>query len=123
PSQTQTLQQPLEPRPLLDAAIAWIQATLRHAGLKLPGQEQTPAAADDVLNDTLRRADARSEPLASLARRLELSPLEFRLVLLALAPELDPLYQRCVVELLGEVGRRVGTLSLYAALLGDPVAV
>ncbi len=115
--------QPLEPRPLLDAAIVWIQAVLRRAGLKLQGEEQNPAAADEALNDALRRADARSEPLAALARRLDLSALEFRLVLLALAPEIDTLYQRCSVELLGEVGRRVGTLGLYAALLGDPVAV
>lgn len=115
--------QPLEPRPLLDAAIVWIQAVLRRAGLKLQGEEQNPAAADEALNDALRRADTRSEPLAALARRLDLSALEFRLVLLALAPEIDTLYQRCSVELLGEVGRRVGTLGLYAALLGDPVAV
>ncbi|MGH8238942.1 MAG: ATP-binding protein, partial [Steroidobacteraceae bacterium] len=122
-AQTQALPQLLEPRPLLDAALTWIQAVLRRAGLKLPGEEQTPAAADEALNDALRGADARSEPLAALARRLDLSALEFRLVLLALAPELDTLYQRCIVELIGEVGRRVGTLGLYAALLGDPVAV
>ena len=122
-SQTQSLPQPLEPRPVLDAAIIWIQSVLRRAGLKLPGEEQAPVSADENLNESLRRADARSEPLAALARRLDLAPLEFRLVLLALAPELDTLYQRCIVELLGEVGRRVGTLGLYAAILGDPIAV
>lgn len=119
----QTQKPPLEARPVLDAAMVWIRAVLRRAGVKLPGEEQTPAAADEALDEALHRADERSEPLAALARRLALSPLELRLVLLAMAPELDTLYQQCVVQLLGEVGRRVGTLGLYTALIGDPLAV
>src|SRR5207247_2006059 len=48
---------------------------------------------------------------------------EFRLLLLTLAPELDPRYQRCMGVLLDDLSRRVGTLGLYSALLGEPVDV
>jgi AAA+ superfamily predicted ATPase len=60
------------------------------------------------------------EPLRIIARALALSDLERRLIVLALAPELNPLYQRCIGVLLDDLGRRVGTLGLYAALLGEP---
>lgn len=138
-------------RPLLSAALAWIQAVLRRAGLNLSSEDRMPvvvtspaagaphveglaerveprnsaavANADTALDEALRDADVNNEPLAALTRRLGLTPLEFRFVLLALATELDTLYQRCMAELLGEAGRRVGTLGLYAALIGDPVIV
>ena len=38
-----------------------------------------------------------------------------------LAPELDTLYQHFMAKLLRQDAWRVGTLGLYAALLGDPV--
>jgi AAA+ superfamily predicted ATPase len=62
-------------------------------------------------------------PLTALQRVFDLDPIELRLFLLALAPELDARYQRCVGVLLDDLGRRVGTLGLYSALLGDPTAV
>ncbi|MEO8186107.1 MAG: ATP-binding protein [Burkholderiaceae bacterium] len=138
--------------PLLGAAIQWIHETLRNAIVGLTGEngdlpgltvtattlvqlldttyEQTIAtagaslqAADDTLIGTLAAAESSTEPLASLVRNLTLSDLEFRLFLLVLAPELDPRYQRCMGVLLDDLGRRVGTLGLYAALLGEPADV
>lgn len=130
----------LAERPLLAAAICWIKAVFARAGLNLPredvvGVEEAPSRrsesenlkalndADAQLTEALRKADARTEPIAALAHRLDLTPLEFRFSLLALAPELDTLYQRCVAELHGELGRHVGTLGLYAALLGKSIEV
>ena len=138
--------------PLLTAAIQWIHETLRNAvaGLKegdgdLPGltvtattlaqvldatQELTtttaPASvriADDALIVALTAAEESHEPLASIVRTLSLSDHELRLVLLAIAPELDPTYQRCMGVLLDDLGRRVGTLGLFAALIGQPTEV
>lgn len=129
-------------RPVLTAAIDWIQATLRRAGLHLPGESGVIAsaaappaqggarvevvtieAAEAALDEAIAHADSKTEPLVVIARRLSLTPIELRLLLLALAPEIDPLYQRCFVTLLGEAGRRVGSLGLYCALIGDPVDV
>ena len=128
-----------ETRPALHAAVRWIEAVLRRGGLTLPhgietaagsdlqqtdtaAKEDAVAAADAELDETLALANSNAEPLAALVRRLDLTALDLRLILLALAPELDVLYQRCYSDLQGEPGRRVGSLALYAALMGDPVA-
>jgi hypothetical protein len=140
------------PGPLLKAAIRWIHETLRHAvaGLAagtgdLPGLTVTGAtlvdlldtarekasanapdsldAATDALTKALAADEGSTEPLAAIGRALALSEVEMHLLLLALAPELDPRYQRCIGVLLDDLGRRVGTLGLYAALLGEPVDV
>ncbi|HVC12439.1 MAG TPA: ATP-binding protein [Burkholderiales bacterium] len=138
-------------RSLLDAAMNWIHAVLRDAlarhgagqgdlpGLTVSfatvedslahpaGAAAEPAAdvkaADAALAQALAAAEAAREPLAMASRVFGLSSLEFRLLLLALAPELDPRYQRCIGLLLDDLGRRVGTLGLYAALLGEPSRV
>jgi AAA+ superfamily predicted ATPase len=129
-------------RPLLAAALAWIHALMHRAGfrpvddtaadgsspdpvgdarrIELPGVTDV-VAAEAALDDALAQADSAVEPLAALARGLELAPVEFRLVVLALAPELDTLYQHFMAKLLNQDAWRVGTLGLYAALLGDPV--
>lgn len=57
------------------------------------------------------------EPLAAAAHVFELGTLEFRMMALALAPELDFRFQRCIGFLLDEMGRRVGTMALYRSLL------
>jgi hypothetical protein len=133
---------------VLSAAIKWIHTILRNAvaGLAngsgdLPGLTVTAStlvaqldatavrtAADGVLQDdalkvALTERDNELEPLARITRELALSDLEIRLLLLALAPELDARYQRCIGVLLDDLGRRVGTLGLYAALLGEPTSV
>jgi AAA+ superfamily predicted ATPase len=138
--------------PLFRAGLAWLHATLRHAAAStgvasgdLPGLTVSMArvveqldtrsdrntaesavslrAADAELSRALAAADDRDEPLAALVSTMALTELELRVVLLALAPELDPRYQRCIGVLLDDLGRRVCTLGLCAGLLGDPVDV
>ena len=140
-----------QPVVLLNAAIDWIHAVLRASTERLfdaPTQEtvsvrlaaiadwienrppRTPllasytdvAQADSALEDALLAADE-AEPLARLFRSLLLDPIETRVVLLALGPELDPRYQRWISLLLDDPGRRVGTLGLFAELLGDASAI
>ena len=139
-------------RPLLTAALAWIHATLGAAVARqtggdddIPGLSMTAATLQHLLDhgagaappvpglDLRRReaaltaalaaADPASEPLAALYRGLDLDLLEWKLVLLALAPECDPRYQKCIGFLLDDLGRRTGTLPLFAAMLGEPAAV
>lgn len=85
--------------------------------------EAADAALASALGRALAAADAQAEPLAAAVRALGLSDLECRVLLLALAPELDARYQRCLGLLLDDLGRRVGTLGLCAALLGAPAQV
>lgn len=134
--------------PLLDASVDWVHDTLRKAlstvarrngelpGLTLdPGSllEQLdasrPGARDDAGESTQtsldlwrRTLDANrnsGEPLAVIARTFGLDELEFRLLLLALAPEIDIRYQRCLGVLHDDMSRRTGSLGLYATLLGE----
>lgn len=140
------------PRPLLDSAIDWIHAVLRHGALNqgggsgdIPGLTLTATTvnsllderprhtapeqsadvqqADEALTRALMNADIHTEPLAAAAMAFGLTTLEFRLLLLAMAPELDLRYQRCIGLLLDDMGRRVGSLALFMALLGEPAAV
>ncbi len=139
-------------RPLLSAAVNWIHAVLRNAVEQLssgngdlPGLTVTAATvvqlldaragrsamdvasevevADSVLTQALTAADSQADPLAAAARALSLTDIEFRVLLLALAPELDARYQRCLGVLLDDLGRRVATLGLCATLLGAPTHV
>ena len=115
-------------RPLLAAGLAWVRALMCRAGFDPLGnvakdstlppsavgaqRAETPAprmelpdaadveAADAALAGALASADVVTEPLAALARGLELTPLEFKFVVLALAPELDTLYQHFMAKLL-----------------------
>jgi hypothetical protein len=86
-------------------------------------QPRALAEADAALDRALEAAGASPEPLAVVARALELGPLEFRMMVLAWAPELDLRFQRCIGFLLDEMSRRVGTMGLYSALLGVPIQV
>lgn len=139
-------------RPLLHSAIDWIHTLLRNSASNQPGGngdipgytmtaatitgllEARPAhgapplaaelrQADQALSEALHGADAHAEPLAAAATVFALSGLEFRVLLLALAPELDLRYQRCIGLLLDDLGRRVGSLALFMALLGEPSEV
>lgn len=130
--------------PLLNASIKWVHALLRNAideasddvnGLTvtrrtlLESLDASPARPRDSHRHELRDAEAaldsaltaagnNPEPLAAAARVFELSSIEFRMLILTLAPEWDIRYQRCVGFLLDEMSRRVGTIGLYAGLLG-----
>ncbi|HEY0320014.1 MAG TPA: ATP-binding protein [Pyrinomonadaceae bacterium] len=132
---------------LLEASIKWVHGLLRNAvetssddvnGLtvtrkgilesleappKLRESEQRVIpdaleALDKELDSALAKADTSTEPLAVAFREFGLEPVGFRMMILGLAPELDIRYQRCIGFLLDEIGRRVGTLSLYGSLLG-----
>ena len=81
-------------------------------------EEELDHALDAADESSEPAADERPEPLAVAKRTFNLGPLEFRLLILALAPELDIRFQRCIGFLLDEMGRRVGTLGLYHSLLG-----
>jgi SpoVK/Ycf46/Vps4 family AAA+-type ATPase len=74
--------------------------------------------ADDALDLALATADTNSEPLATAERTFQLTAFEFRLMILALSPELDLRFQRCIGFLLDDMSRRVGTMGLYNMLLG-----
>lgn len=133
-------------RPLLRAAIGWVHSVLRDAvernseengdvhGLSLsratllqlldaiPGNSITDSATHDALkqlNQELAVGDANAEPLAAAVHVFELGSLEFKLLLLTLAPEFDVRYQRCIGFLLDDMSRRIGTLGLFCGLLGD----
>jgi AAA+ superfamily predicted ATPase len=56
--------------------------------------------------------------MAVAARVFKLGSLEFKLMVLTLAPELDFRFQRCIGFLLDDMSRRVGTMGLYCGLLG-----
>ena len=142
---------PAPARALLRSAIEWIHALLRSSASRQPegngdfpgftmsaatmaGLLDEPAAhgatpeapdvahAGQTLDDALAAA-APDEPLAAAARAFSLTSIEFRILLLALAPELDLRYQRCFGLLLDDLGRRVGSLGLFMSLLGEPAAV
>lgn len=133
------------PRPLLHASIEWVHKLLRDAVARVPddngdvhglsvtratllqaldatsGRGSRPEGlqeAEAALDAALTAADPVVEPLAAAAHGFELGPLEFRMLVLGLAPELDLRFQRCIGFLLDEVPRRVGTFGLYSTLLG-----
>jgi AAA+ superfamily predicted ATPase len=138
----------VEARPVMRAALEWIRAVLVQAVGRLPDDktdfpgaaltraavlelmssksEAAPATGDErvraeaELHEALAKADPRTEPLAALAAACQLTRLEFRLALLALAPELEPRFQRCLALLQDDASRRVGSVTLYASLLGSP---
>jgi AAA+ superfamily predicted ATPase len=138
------------PRPLLKASIDWIHELLRDAVARVPdengdvnGLSVTKATllqaldaadtradpsrdlqyADAALDAALAAADARQEPLAAAKYGLDLARLEFRMLVLGLAPELDLRFQRCIGFLLDEMPRRVGTFGLYSTLLGSTAQI
>jgi AAA+ superfamily predicted ATPase len=138
----------LQFRSLMTVAAIWIHAMYRSAVASLPDADQGQhwfgltkvtllreleqrvgkearhvpadlADAETALLRMLASAHAGNDPLSLLFRRLGLTFLELRVLLLSLASELDPVYQRCVGLLLDDVSRRVGTLGLFMGLLGS----
>ncbi len=134
-------------RPLLRACVDWVEALLRAAvarasddvgdlhgltvsarallaTLDVPSGRESDAkhletvATDETLIHHLADADPNVEPLAAAARTFELEAIDFRLMVAALAPELDLRYQRCIGFLLDDMGRRTGTMTLWQSLLG-----
>jgi hypothetical protein len=60
------------------------------------------------------------ERLGRLVRRFGLQSVEWQALLLMLAPELDPIYQRVFGVLHDDLGRRSATLGLIGTMLGAP---
>jgi SpoVK/Ycf46/Vps4 family AAA+-type ATPase len=131
----------LGPRPLLQACARWIDKVLREAEdaephIGPPGADAFPmrwldslaermrnrmgglADADAALDLALATADSTVDPLAIAKKTFELSTFEFRLLLLALSPELDVRFQRRIGFWHDELVRRVGTMPLFHLLLG-----
>lgn len=129
-------------RGLLEASVKWVHTLLRSAveasdevnGLsvsrnallesldelpeqRLNNQQSELSDAEAALDAALATADTNREPLAVAVRVFGLGPVGFRMMVLALSPELDMRYQRCVGFLLDEITRRVGTIGLYNSLL------
>jgi hypothetical protein len=96
---------------------------LRTADDRPEGLDPASEKLDAALTAALEHPDQHHEPLAVGARAFRLTPLEFRLVVLSLAPEIDFRFQRCIGFLLDEMGRRVGTFGLYAMLLSANATV
>jgi hypothetical protein len=61
--------------------------------------------------------------LAVMTERLGLTVLERQALLLCLAPEIDPSYQRAFGYLHDDYGRRQPSLGLVCTLLGDPIEI
>ncbi|MFF7473503.1 AAA family ATPase [Streptomyces sp. NPDC008092] len=65
-------------------------------------------------------ADGFTDPLAALAARLRLAPLDTTLLLIALAPDLDRTFEQLYGYLNDDVGRRRATVGLALDLYGAP---
>lgn len=131
--------------PLLQASIDWIHALLRRAVEAVPSENgdvhgfavtrttvaqsldaPSQSTSDDQYGelrdaeealDTALADEENPEPLSAAVRAFGLNPLEFRVMALTMAPELDFRFQRCFGFLLDDLSRRVGTLGLFASLL------
>ncbi len=92
------------------------------------GASVSPSAKDDrkAIDDAERRlaraleSDA-GHPFNLASRCLGLSPLECKVLLLCLAPELSVKYQRVFGFLNDDLSRRRPTLALLAAMFDDPL--
>lgn len=143
---------PPQPRPILAAALEWIHAALRtqlpelHGGAgdlrgwtvpvgnicdeldarppgTAPAVNPAREPAERILADLVHAASPQDEPLVAVMRTLGLDWLEYRVLLLSLASELDIRYQRCIGVLQDDLGMRSGTLGLFASMLGEPADV
>ena len=131
---------------LLAASVNWLNAVLRNEllrerdtgeevmGMSIPRDEilrtfdqhyepsNDEQEAAEALTDILRHSSL-NEPLMAVYVYLKLSPIEFKLLLLTLAPDLDIRFQRCYGFLQDDLSRRHGSLAFYCSLLGDALDV
>lgn len=133
-------------RPLLQAAVKWIQSALLNAvqgtiddngdvhGFSVTRATVTQSLQSDRTKNQNQEAESafvsamespenRNDPLISVVNGFLITPLEARIMLLAFAPELDVRFQRCFGFLLDDMSRRVGTLGLLCSLLGEPLRI
>ncbi|MCV9961743.1 ATP-binding protein [Pararhizobium sp. BT-229] len=135
---------------VLHAAGNWVRQALLSYWRRLPktevdvlGHARSPDAIQDLLGrvSTLSRSEAdqsafaklcsllkeegagAQSPLARLLHGLGLEEIEFKLLLLALAPELDINIQIAFGLLNDDLGRKTPTFGLACAVLGRPIEV
>ncbi|MGY4404064.1 ATP-binding protein [Bradyrhizobium sp. USDA 3315] len=134
---------------LMKLAVAWIDAVLLHYQERFPpaagdvaGLVRHPASLKHLLapeprveeSEEARRAAERllvalvsagndDEPLVRLHRRLSLSALELKVLLLCLAPDLDAKYQAAFGILNDDLSRRGPSLGLACKILGESSVV
>lgn len=123
------------------AAVDWLNAVIQHAVEQMPEDADVIStaatsktsichdleAAPEVwegcqqaaarLQHALSVADPQTDRLSALHRGLGLTWLEFRLLILALGPELGIKYQRAYGFLQDDMSRRTGSLVFYCSLL------
>ena len=83
--------------------------------------ERRLKTATHRLSQHLENSEGRVSRLILLKQRLRLSNLEFRALLLVLAPELDPRYQLVFGALNNDLGRRGPSFGLICGILGAPL--
>jgi AAA+ superfamily predicted ATPase len=132
---------------LLTAARTWLDAVLKERVVREPSHKSDDLRGLSVGRDTIvHLLDQRFDPadstatetwpaveaawrqhdkarLAAMTERLGLTTLERQALLLCLAPEIDPSYQRAFGYLHDDYGRRQPSLGLICTLLGDPVEI
>jgi len=133
---------------LLTAARIWLDALLKGRIAREPSHQSDDLRGLSVGRDTIvHLLDQRFDPainhaaatawpeveaawqrhgaarLAVMTERLGLTVLERQALLLCLAPEIDPSYQRAFGYLHDDYGRRQPSLGLVCALLGDPIEI
>ncbi len=127
-------------------AVRWINALLLHHNDRFPlGQgdvagfarnsesirrtlnapdtsPESPAlrAASDALMTVLERSGSDDEPLVRLYRRLRLSALELKFLLLCLAADLDAKFHSVIGTFNDDLGQHSPTFALATTMLGDP---
>ncbi|WP_159463094.1 ATP-binding protein [Caballeronia ptereochthonis] len=107
------------------------RATIDSLLIDLSGEPDTEIAAAQLAEETAREellhacADGapQVDALADLCRGFGLTSLETRAFLLCLAPELDAKYQRIFGYINDDLSRRNASLTLIAAVLGNPIEV
>lgn len=133
---------------LLTAVRAWLDALLKERIAREPSQQSDGPRGLSVGRDTVvHLLDQRFDPaaedataaawseveaawqrhgtarLAAMTERLGLTVQERQALLVCLAPEIDPSYQRAFGYLHDDYGRREPSLGLVCALLGDPLEI
>jgi ATPase family associated with various cellular activities (AAA) len=122
-------------RPVL-AALAEVELRVRHAVAArratdpMPddpyrGLYLTPDAVDRILDTDpagMTGSDSPEPVLGLLAETFGLTPLDVRFLLVALAPDVDPRFERLYAYLNDDVTRRRATVGLALELYGLPAA-
>ncbi|MBJ6127181.1 ATP-binding protein [Microvirga splendida] len=136
---------------LIHEADKWVRATISAYAKSLPrtdGEYLTYATGPRIVEDLVRTAPPRRlaedddsahdrelvealmtesaahpEPLARLFQRLGLTVTEFKVLLLALGPDLGVKIQTAFGHLNDDLGRKQPTLGLACSMLGNPIDI